>query len=806
MVLRGRCYAREAVPYKAFDGVVDEICQFLLNLPQHEVASFLPIDIESLARVFPVLKRVEGVRKIRRRGHNEFDPVEVRRRAVIAMRELLQRIATERPLVLFIDDLQWGDVDSASFLVDLFEPPAPPVYFLATFRSEEMETSALLNVLFDPGSGIADGAYEQLNIPRLLVSDASKLTKLLLKDDDFPNDAVDAIARESKGSPYFIHEFVAYVNSGLGTVYNAVWSDMTLGDVVRNRISHLSESASQLLKIVSVSGKPVSIVCAIGAADVVEQQRAILAELREAHLIRMTGSRRDDRIEVFHDRIRRTVLDALEQEDIEGLHLQLALAIETSVKPDVDALAYHFASAGETQSAFEYACQAADSADATFAFDRAAQLHALAISLVPQEHTSIGKIWNRLADSLASAGRGADAGQAYFEASNYCKNKRELRTKAAGEFLRSGLIDEGLNVVSILLKDAGEKMAASPIRALFSLAWRRFLLRIRGLRFKERAQEDIPPPILARIDLFNSIAQGLAMVDTIRGADFQTRSLLLALDAGDPYRVLRALIMEAGFVSSQGNRGANRSTKIRSIAKKLVDTLGEIELGAFLLGMNAFYHFQQGQWRKSLRTADKARDQLRSECSGVAWELTSVQLNSLWALFYIGNNNEMKKRIRNLRKEAKALGDRYCLACLSTGLPSLVCLSDGNTHDAVLAAKDVMHEWSHGGYHLQHYWVFLTIVHCQMYDEDFQKAFATLRTEWPKIKHSLLLKVQAILVEAYFLKGRILLSSMIKTGPKPKRMRELSRILKKLRREKVASGDAWADILEGGMHCLPWRR
>ena len=810
VVLEGRCYERESVPYKALDSLIDALSRHLRRLPTLEAQALLPRDVGPLARVFPVLRRVEAVSAVPRRVAEIPDPQELRRRAFAALRELLARLGDHRRLVLMIDDLQWGDVDSAALLAELVRPPDPPVLLLlSSYRSEDRATSPCLAALraSRPSGPMIEPL--ELEVGALAESEARELAKTLLgADHPSASGQAGSIARESGGNPFFVAELVRYVQAGAGPMDRLEEpgaTAITLDEVLRSRIAQLPQAARRLLEVVSVSGRPIPPDDACRAAGVTSDERSSLNLLRSGRLIRSTRQADREAIETYHDRVRETVVAHLPPDDLRDHHRRLALALEASGHSDAETLGVHFREAGEPERAADHFAQAAALAAEALAFDRAATLYRLALDLRPDGGEAIGigsgpevrALRVRLGDALANAGRGAEAAKVYLAAAGGANlaEARDLRGRAAMQFLISGHIDEGLEALHQVLAAVGMTLPATPGRALASLLLRRLRLRLTGFRFAPRDTSEVSPADRTRLDVCWSAAVGLSVVDWIRGADFQARHLQLALAVGEPFPIARALAMEAAHVATGGGKARKRTEAVLKLADeqaKRVDHPHALGLVDLAHGVSAYL---EGRWRPALEWSDRAEATFRDRCTGVAWEIDTTHVFSLCALTHLGEVAELSRRWPVLLGQAQERGDLYSVMNLSTYPMSFVRLAEDEPEAARDLVRAMMARWSRGGYHVQHNDQLWAACQIELYRGDGASAWDLITSNWPRLSRSLLLRVQFLQLSMLLLRARCALAMSLETADPGPLLRAASAVARRVARERMPWSDPAVDLI-----------
>ena len=288
----------------------------------------------------------------------------------------------------------------------------------------------------------------------------------------------------------------------------------------------------------------------------------------------------------------------------------------------------------------------ADQAAAALAFDRAARLYRIALEIHPGPEIHTLVLWKRLGDSLANAGRGAEAAQAYLKAAELAPATEtlELKRLASTQLLISGHLADGIALLRTLLGPLGLSMPDTIRQASISLLWHRALLRLRGLRFRLRDQRQVSTLDLTRIDVCWSAVAGLSMIDPVRGADFQTRGLLLALKAGEPERLVRSIAMEAAYRSTAGTEAVRRVAKLLKTADELARQFNSPQARGMLELVRGISSLMIGRWKTAQTSLDQAEEILRNKCTGVAWERNSVHNFVLWALIQMGELAEVRRR------------------------------------------------------------------------------------------------------------------------------------------------------------------
>jgi hypothetical protein len=580
----------------------------------------------------------------------------------------------------------------------------------------------------------------------------------------------EEIARESGGNPLFVAELARHYRA-VGPRNDAgKTAAVNLDDVLWNRIRSLPEEARRLLEVVAISGRPIQEADACKCIEGMRDGRSAVALLRSGRLIRgVPGS--EDQIESYHDRVRETILARLGPETVRDHHRRLALTLQASGLTDPEVLGNHFRESGDIEKAGGYFAKAADRAVEILAFDRAASFYRLALELTPAHPAEGRRLRTALGDALANAGRGAEAAQAYLHAAEggTVAEALELRRRTAMQYLISGHIDDGLAALRAVLATVGMRLPAQPWQSLLSYLVRQFLLRLRGLGYRRCDPSQIAAAELTRIDVCWSASTGLSVVDFIRGADFQTRCLLLALRAGELSRIGRTLAMEAAHHATRGLPGRHRTSRLlaatEEVARQQVD---DPYVQSMVMLAHGVTSYLECRWKDAWTHCKQASEFIRERCTGVHWERHTANAFGLWALSHMGEFAELSRRWPLLLAEARDRGDLYSVMNLSTYLLTIVRMASDEPQRAREEVGQAMAHWSRGGYHVQHNDQAWGTAQLDLYSGRGGAAYDLITWNWPALRRSMLLHVQFIRVAMYQLRARCALSAAeAVAGPAP---------------------------------------
>ena len=292
---------------------VDALDEYVAGLDPRRLASLEPDVGAELARVLPSLSGFA----------RPAEPAlqDERYRAHRAVRDLLERLAATKPIVLVLDDVHWADSASVELLGALLRRPPAAAVLLALGARPRQLPDRLARAL---ERAARSGALTRLELAELERDDA-----LRLLGDEVDRELAESLFAESGGNPFYLQQLARTPRTGRSAdpaSLAGVDVPPAVAAALAEELELLSAPARSLLEGAAVAGDPFEPELASAAAAMAEEAATqALDELLATELVRPTGVPR--RFRFRHPLVRRAVYDSAPGGWALGAHERCALVL-----------------------------------------------------------------------------------------------------------------------------------------------------------------------------------------------------------------------------------------------------------------------------------------------------------------------------------------------------------------------------------------------------------------------------------------------------------------------------------------------
>ncbi|TET82972.1 MAG: hypothetical protein E3J37_06290 [Anaerolineales bacterium] len=197
-------------------------------------------------------------------GILQAQPGSIKPLAIKASHALIGAIRSEKPLILFLEDLQWADCSSWEYLMQVIldekegEHDSKGTFVLGTARPEWEPPDELPN---HPG-------YRPLELQPLSDAECAQLVcELLQRSEPLPDDVLGLIVQRAEGIPYYAEEIINFfLDRGILDLSQEPWRfvpdrldqdllPQTLHHLLFTRLNALDDVQRQALQVGAVFGR-----------------------------------------------------------------------------------------------------------------------------------------------------------------------------------------------------------------------------------------------------------------------------------------------------------------------------------------------------------------------------------------------------------------------------------------------------------------------------------------------------------------------------------------------------------------------
>lgn len=630
LVLRGAAAPAEGMP--PYLAVLEAAHRHIRTAALDELREQIRFAPASLATIFPDL--VERLGELP--PGPPVPPEQARLRLYEAVSEFLAALATSRPVVLLLDDLQWADAATLDLLRYITRRQTRcRLLILGAYREGEVDYSPPL------AGALADLNRRRmvtiLPISPLSVADIEQLAAHYLNEPVSP--AFSRILHaQSEGNPFFAEELLL-AWSAAGILSETSPPEQLLRRlahrlpsgilaVIRERVQRLTPATAQLLEAAAVIGRRFT--SSVLATLTGQELEVVEAQLTEAMLARLIAPYRAQTLTFSHDNIREYFYEGIQPSRRRRLHQQIGEILEarTDAEParHLASLAFHFARCEDRERGVHYASRAAEAALRASAPIEAMHHYQTALRLLDPADYRRRELLMRLGHAALLAGRESVALAAFNDVRDQWARTGAARLEAqatygmAQAYWRRGALPAARAALESALALLDERITPEAVRVLVDLATLVGTVldrQVDGLVYAHRALESARRLRDPSLEAAASRTAGSLLVrenDHANGVALLEQALDRAKAADNcPEAMACCASLAQAYVWSAAFAASDTVTRER---EEFAEQIYDVYHLRYVYTWRAFLHTCRGEWSEAERSIARARQFVDTSVTG----------------------------------------------------------------------------------------------------------------------------------------------------------------------------------------------
>lgn len=381
--------------------------------------------------------------------------------------ERIKDVASIRPLIIFIDDLQWADRSTLQLLLYLGDHLRDsPVLLIGAIR--EGENNEYLEDVLERMSRM--NLYEELKLKGLKWKDTKEIIENIVGKENVPEEFINLIYRNTKGNPLFIRELVReMIDEGIIDPIKGKYPTKDelkipriIDQLVKRRIKLLNNKERKILEIGSVIGENIPYPLLLSISQIEEFE--LLDYVDNLISIGLWYEElNEEKLSFSHGLIQLAVYENIPKIKRKKLHLMIAEKMKKIYKENLNnyysELAYHYERGGDNKNAVEYYVKAGEEAEKIYAHEDAISFYEKALELI-HDYVKKSNIYTKLGDIYGVMGEYDKAESYYHKALKIIKEnerKAKITMKIGDLHARRGNYKEAMKNYDNALRYLSEK-------------------------------------------------------------------------------------------------------------------------------------------------------------------------------------------------------------------------------------------------------------------------------------------------------------------------------------------------------------